>query len=61
MQNFIPNMRNLVNSISPSIALAGVGGGNTYHLTVKIGSVTGDKKGADYLVNEMYKGIKGLN
>jgi len=34
---------------------------NTYNLTVKIGSVTGDKKGADYLVNEMYKGIKGLS
>lgn len=58
-QTFIPSMQKLIsNIIPPKVATAGAG--NIYNLNLKIDSVTGDKKGAEYLYKHLVKGIKSM-
>jgi hypothetical protein len=57
MPNFVSNIKNLVSSIQPQVAMAGAGN-VVYNLNLNIESLSGDKRGADYLFSEITKGIK---
>ena len=63
VSNFIPNMKNFINSLTPQINLAtsGVSSGDTiYNLNFNIEKITGDKNGGKVVFNEIVKGLKGL-
>jgi len=59
--NMIPNIKNMINNIMPNLTpvTAGADVTNIYNVDMRIGTVTGDKKGANFMYSEFIKSLKG--
>jgi hypothetical protein len=58
-QNFIPNLQNMISSITPQVAVEG-GGNVTYNMNVHIDKVENSEQGVDGFFKKINKGMEKL-
>jgi hypothetical protein len=54
---FVPNMQDLISSITPQISLAGGGTNNVYNLNFQVDRLENSDKGADYIFKKINQGL----